>query len=351
MADKQKKKWTGKRISLTVLCVVLALLLAVAIAAAVALSWMFGKLGKVDNTPMSQEQIQQDIIRNTDPVDPNFTGVELDPDQVWQTKPNTTTPAATQPLKSEKEVLNILLIGQDRRPGEGRARSDSMILCSIDIKQKTVVLTSFQRDTYVRFPDGHADHKLNSAYQWGGMPLLDETLKLNFGVEIDGNIEVDFNRFTQLIDLVGGVDIALTDAEAAWLIRGGNSVVPGMNHLTGEEALNYARIRKLDNDFGRTNRQRKVITSVLQSCKSASVSTLMDLLNTALPMIATDMSEKEIMDLAMDLIPILPELKIVASQSIPAKGTYESARVKGMYVLVADMQANMDILNETIYGN
>ena len=183
------------------------------------------------------------------------------------------------------------------------------------------------------------------------MPLLDETLKLNFGVEIDGNIEVDFNRFTQLIDLVGGVDIALTDAEAAWLIRGGTSVVPGMNHLTGEEALNYARIRKLDNDFGRTNRQRKVITSVLQSCKSSSVSTLMDLLNTALPMIATDMSEKEIMDLAMDLIPILPELKIVASQSIPAKGTYESARVKGMYVLVADMQANMDILNETIYGN
>lgn len=349
MKEGQKSKWSGKRILLTVLCVVLVLILVAVIAAAVALNWMFGKIGKPDNTLMSEEEIQQDIIKNTDPVDPNFTGQELDPEQIWQTKPGQTTPVETQPSRKEKDVINILLIGQDRRPGEGRARSDSMILCSLNIKEKTLVLSSFQRDTYVRFPDGHADHKLNSAYQWGGMPLLDDTLELNFGIHIDGNIEVDFTRFTQLIDLAGGVDITLTDAEAAWLIRGGNSVVPGMNHLNGEEALSYARIRKLDNDFGRANRQRKVIISLLQSCKNSSVSTLMDLLNAALPMVATDMSEKQIMDLAMDLIPILGDLQIT-SQSIPAEGTYESARVKGMYVLVADMDANREVLYQTIYG-
>lgn len=349
MKGNGKKKWSGKRISLVALCVVLALVLVAVILAAVALSWMFGKIGKPDNTPMSDEAIQQDIIKNTDPVDPNFTGAELDPEQIFQTKPDQTTPVATRPSKKEKEVINILLIGQDRRPGEGRARSDSMILCSLNIKEKKLVLTSFQRDTYVRFPDGHADHKLNSAYQWGGMPLLDDTLALNYGIRIDGNIEVDFNRFTQLIDLAGGVDIALTEAEANWLIAGGNTVVPGMNHLSGKEALNYARIRKLDNDFGRAGRQRKVILSLLQSCKSSSMSTLMDLLNTALPMVATDMSEKQIISLATELIPILDELEIT-SQSIPAKGTYESARVKGMYVLVVDMEANRDILYNTIYG-
>lgn len=349
MKGNGKKKWSGKRISLVVLCVVLALVLVAVILAAVALSWMFGKIGKPDNTPMSDEAIQQDIIKNTDPVDPNFTGVELDPEQIFQTKPDQTTPVATRPSKKEKEVINILLIGQDRRPGEGRARSDSMILCSLNIKEKKLVLTSFLRDTYVRFPDGHADHKLNSAYQWGGMPLLDDTLALNYGIRIDGNIEVDFNRFTQLIDLAGGVDIALTEAEANWLIAGGNTVVPGMNRLSGKEALNYARIRKLDNDFGRTGRQRKVILSLLQSCKGSSMSTLMDLLNTALPMVATDMSEKQIINLATELIPILDELEIT-SQSIPAKGTYESARVKGMYVLVVDMEANRDILYNTIYG-
>lgn len=349
MKGNGKKKWSGKRITLTVLCVVLTMVLAVAIFAAVALNWMFGKIGKPDNTPMSEDEILQDIIKNTDPVDPNFTGAELDPEQIWQTKPSQTTPAVTQPSQKEKDVINILLIGQDRRPGEGRARSDSMILCSLNLKEKTLVLSSFQRDTYVRFPDGHADHKLNSAYQWGGMPLLDETLELNYGIHIDGNIEVDFNRFTQLIDLAGGVDIYLTDAEANWLLKSGNTVMPGMNHLSGEEALNYARIRKLDNDFGRAGRQRKVIISLLQSCKSSSVSTLIDLLETALPMITTDMSDKQIMDLALDLIPILGDLQIT-SQSIPAKGTYESARVKGMYVLVVDMEANREILYNTIYG-
>ncbi len=349
MKGKQKKKWSGKRIGLTVLCVVLALVLAAEVAAAVALNWMFGKLGKPDNTPMSQDEILQDIIKNTDPVDPNFTGPELDPDEIWQTKPNQTTPAPTEPSKKEKDVINILLIGQDRRPGEGRARSDSMMLCSLNLKEKTLVLTSFQRDTYVRYPDGHADHKLNSAYQWGGMPLLDDTLELNFGIHIDGNIEVDFARFTQLIDMAGGVRIYLTKAEADWMVAGGDTVFHGTNRLSGKEALNYARIRKLDNDFGRTNRQRKVIIALLESCKGSSMNTLVNLLNSALPMVATDMSEKQIVDLAMELIPILGELEIT-SQSIPAKGTYESASVKGMYVLVADMEANREILYRTIYG-
>ncbi len=350
MEQNQKKKCSGKRIALIVLCVVLALVLVAGIAIAIALNWFFGAIGKPDNTPMSSEEIHQDIIMNTDPEDPNFTGVELRPDEVWQTQPSATKPAPTQPPKKEKQIINILLIGQDRRPGEGRARSDVMMLCSIDLEAKTLVLTSFQRDTYVRFPDGHPDYKLNAAYQWGGMPLLNDTLELNYGIRVDGNVEVDFNRFTQLIDMAGGVDITLTNAEADWMRARGQTVFPGTNRLSGKEALAYARIRKLDNDFGRTNRQRKVIMSLLQSCKGSSAGTLMDLLKSALPMVKTDMSEKEIMSLATDLIPILKDLQ-VTSQSIPAKDTYYSARISGVgYVLVPDFEVNREILQKTIYG-
>lgn len=344
----QKKKRSGKRIALIVLCVVLALVLVAGIGVTVVLNWAFGAMRKPDNTPMSSEDIHQDIIKNTDPVNPDFTGPELHPDNVWTTGPEQTTPAQTTLPQNEKDVINIMLIGQDRRPGEGRCRSDAMILCSICLEDKTLVMTSFQRDTYVQFPGDYSDNKLNAAYQWGGMPLLDQTLEMNFGIHIDGNIEVDFNRFVQIVDLLGGVDISLTQAEADWLSLGGNSVAPGTQHLDGETALAYARIRKLDNDFGRTNRQRKVIISLLNSCKGSGVNTLTNLVKEILPMIATDMSEKEIMNLAMDIIPILKDLEIT-SQSIPAKGTYTEARVKGMYVLIPDLEANRALLHETIY--
>lgn len=348
MEQEQKKKSRGKRIALTVLCVLLVLVLVAAIGIGLLLNWVFGSMRKPDNTPMSSEEIHQDILQNTDPVDPGYTGAELHPDDIWTT-PADSTPAPTEPPKAEKKIINILLIGQDRRPGEGRCRSDAMILCSICLEDKTLVLTSFQRDTYVQYPEGYSDHKLNSAYQWGGMPLLNETLELNYGIQVDGNIEVDFNRFTQIVDMLGGVDVYLTQAEADWMSRGGNSISPGAQHLNGKMALSYARIRKLDNDFGRTNRQRKVIMSLLNSCKGSSVTTLTNLVKEALPMIATDMSEKEILSLTADLIPILKDLQIT-SQSIPAKGTYTSARVKGMYVLIPDLEANRNILRQTIYG-
>lgn len=347
--EHKKKKKSGKRIALIVLCVILSLVLVVGIGATLLLDWAFGKLGRPDNTPMSSQEID-DILKQTDPVDTNFTGPVVHPDDVWTTGPDPTTPPVTTPPLNEDEVINILLIGQDRRPGEGRARSDVMILCSVNLEKKTLVLTSFMRDTYVQYPEGYSDHRLNTAYQWGGMPLLDETLEMNFGIHVDGNIEVDFNRFKQIVDLLGGVDIYLSQAEADWLTRDmGYAVSSGLQRLNGSEALAYARIRKLDSDFRRTERQRKVISSLLSSCKGSSVSTLTNLVKEALPMIVTDMSEKEIMDLAAEVLPILRDLE-VTSQRIPVAGAYTEASVRGMYVLIPDLEANIKFLRQTIYG-
>ena len=91
-------------------------------------------------------------------------------------------------------IKSILLIGQDKREGQSRQRSDSMILATLDKDQKTISLTSFMRDLYVAIP-GYSSTRINAAYAYGGMDLLDETLTQNFGVEIDGNVEVDFEVF------------------------------------------------------------------------------------------------------------------------------------------------------------
>ena len=118
-----------------------------------------------------------------------------------------------------------------------------------------------------------ADNRLDATYRFGGFELLDATLTENFGVSIDGNFEADFTAFEAIIDMVGGIDIELTSAEAAYINeRNDTSIAAGLNHLNGAETLMYARARKIDSDFGRTERQRKVLMAVFTiQTKSVSI--------------------------------------------------------------------------------
>jgi len=250
------------------------------------------------------------------------------------------------------DLVNILLIGQDRRPGEDRARSDTMILCTFNKKTKAVTMTSFLRDLYVAIP-GYQNNRINAAYSWGGMPLLNDTLKNNFGIHIDGNVEVDFTQFSQIIDMVGGVTMELRQDEANAI----NQSVPGNltageQWLTGSQALAYARIRNLDadGDFSRTNRQRKVISALISSYKNADLSSILSLVVEALPMISTDMSKITMLRYAVELFPLLAGADIV-SQQIPADGTYSNQSINDMSVLVADMDATRQLLQDTLAGN
>ena len=162
-------------------------------------------------------------------------------------------------IKKDKDIINILLIGQDRRPGEQRARSDSMMIATINKKNNTVSITSLMRDMYVQIP-GYSDNRINAAYAFGGMELLDATIEKNLLVHIDGNIEVDFNGFQQAIDKIGGVDISINAKEADYLNKNGfTGLSEGTVYMDGKLALAYSRIRKVgNNDYERTERQRKV---------------------------------------------------------------------------------------------
>ena len=248
-------------------------------------------------------------------------------------------------------ITNILLIGQDRREGEDtkQARSDTMILCSFNQKTGQITMTSFLRDLYVPIP-GHGSNRINAAYSIGGMELLRQTIQENFQVYIDGCVEVDFVQFTQIIDLLGGVQIPLRQDEADIINQEtGSALTEGEQLLNGEQALAYSRIRylDLDGDFSRTNRQRKVMTALAETLRSAQISKVIPTLSKVLPMITTDMKSSQILLLAIELLPQLSDAQI-ASQRIPADGSYTDQTIDGMAVLVADMEKSRNLLRQSL---
>ena len=322
-------KQNGKNKALTVLNCLLAVILALMLGATVLAHMLMNEMNRVEMPP--KEQIQT--------MTPGESG------------DGAQDASQEDLLGAEKEVVNILLIGQDRREGEGRARSDAMILLTINKEKKTVVLTSFLRDLYVPIP-GYGSNRINASYAFGGMELLNKTLEQNFGLYIDGNVEVDFSQFSQIIDLLGGVEISLRQDEAQ-VVNGelGCSLTEGTQKLNGAQALAYSRIRKLDadGDFSRTQRQRTVINAMIRQIKDAGMLRLLGLVDDVLPMVTTDMTNTEIISYATALLPLLGSAEIV-QQRIPADGNYAYAMIDGMSVLQADMEASRQLLRDTL-GN
>ena len=319
---------------------------------------MIDRFGAEDDYTMSAEQIyqmEQEVIRQEreesiaasieaeEWAAMNTTVAPVD-ETTAPTEPTTVpTEAPTEPVDQTEptenkvyEVVNILLIGQDRRDSSSRGRSDSMILCSFDRTNKTITLTSFMRDLYVKIP-GYQDNRLNTVYPIGGMKLLNDTLLENFGVEVDANIEVDFNGFEEIVDAIGGVDIEMTRAEVAHLAEyyDYHHLVPGINHLSGEEALAYSRIRYIDSDFQRTGRQRAVLNALVENIREANLVELLSLVETALPLIKTDMTDSQIVGYVLDFFPMLSDCEII-SQRVPADNGFEEATIRGMAVIIAD---------------
>lgn len=342
-----------KKVLLTVICVILALILLAAVFATVYINRFMNNMNRVD--PETESVIGSSALEEllaTDPdletIDPNSTEELPDiSDLTFPTEPPATIPPTepsatlntaiptesvattqpTEPEKTEDHYINILLIGQDRRPGQGRQRSDSMILVTVNKSKSTITLTSFMRDQYVQIP-GYNPHKLNHAYQYGGMKLLDETLRVNFGVRVDGNVEVDLSGFAKVIDLLGGVEVNLTAVEARYI----SSVMKvelkeGVNLLNGEQATCYSQLREIDSDYRRAERQRNVIVAILNKYKSHPVDEMLSLAEQILPLVTTDMSNSEILGYIIEMFPMLPQLQI-NTMRIPVDGTFQQGNVK-----------------------
>ena len=246
-------------------------------------------------------------------------------------------------------IINILLIGQDRRPGEESGRSDTMILCSFRPKDKTLTLTSFLRDLYVEIP-GHGKNRINAAFRFGGKELLQKTLQQNFSIFVDGTVLVDFDQFAAVVDALGGITLELREDEAREINRiVGSSLEPGSQLLRGDMALTYSRIRKLDadGDFSRTDRQRKVLSAILRQVKQADMKDLKVLGKQLLPHLDTDIGYLTALRIGGKVLPMLKTME-VHSQQIPASGEYSGQMIDGMSVLVPNMEKSRQRLKDTL---
>lgn len=334
----EKKKHGARNAVIIIVCVLIALCGAGYYAA----TSVLGRMNRVKPGDFNYVKPEDETFETTHP-DAAAEGVEKrDADSVVWDKVD---------ALDGKHVINILLIGQDRREGESRARSDTMILVSVNTERKSISLVSLMRDLYVQIP-GYSDNRINAAYQWGGMELLDETVLENFGVEVDGNVEADFEQFETIIDILGGVDVEMSKGEAEYMkyVMDSGDVQEGENHLNGKQALDFARMRGLDDDFHRTERQRRLLTRLAEKLQSASVQQLLDLVNEVLPHVSTDMSSTQMLGYAASAIQVYLSGAEIATGRIPAEGMYSDAEIRGMQVLVPNLEKCQSYLSELIYG-
>lgn len=266
-----------------------------------------------------------------------------------------------KPLQ-EDGVVNILLIGNDSRQNGEDGRSDAMILLSVSSKTKSIYMTSLLRDMYVDIP-GHDGNRLNAAYSFGGAELLMETVEQNLDIPVNRYVLVNFEAFANLVDAVGGVDLDLTTGELEYVNgylqeyniltnrpQGTDNVdttKPGLVHLNGPQALAYCRIRYIGTDFGRTERQRKVLTAIIKKLPSA-IGNFGELMDGLLPNLTTNLTQNECYRLSLMAGKLLTY--DIVSDNIPQPGTYKDATIRKMSVLEVDFEANIKYLKEKIYG-
>ncbi len=267
-----------------------------------------------------------------------------------------------QPWK-EADVTNILLIGSDSRENVEGGRSDAMILLTVSNKTKAIQMTSLLRDIYVEIP-GHEGNRLNAAYSFGGPELLMETINQNFDISVTRYVLVNFEAFANLVDAVGGVDLFLTGPELeyvnAYLVEY-NQITgrpegtdyletskEGEVHLNGPQALAYSRNRYIGTDFGRTERQRKVLSAVIRKAPAALVRNPSSLMKGLLPNLTTNLTKEECFFLSLQAGKFLRWE--IGQGSVPLDGTYQPADIRGMSVLQVDFEENKKYLSDIMHG-
>lgn len=266
---------------------------------------------------------------------------------------------------SDSPVISILLIGIEEIKGD--KNTDSMIIATMNTKDKTLKLTSLMRDLFVEIP-GHNNGRLNSAYAKGGIDLLYDTIETNFGISIDGYCMVNFEAFEQIVDMVGGVKVTLTQKEADYLnstnyisIKKNRNVVAGENLMNGNQALGYCRVRKVPtategSDFGRTQRQRIVLQAIYDKLKGKDLYHQFKIANDILKNveIKTDVSRDDFIRYLEAAVSL--KIKELETHRIPSDGNYENKSVKlgsrNAAVLVPkDWDATQKEIREFIYGD
>ena len=264
--------------------------------------------------------------------------------------------------KADERYIHVLLIGVDRRSSSGNSNTDTMMIATIDTVHNSLKLTTIMRDMLVNIP-GVGYGKMNSAAVRGGTELLFETINSNFCLDLTEYVLVDFSMFERIVDEIGGVTVKMTAEE----ISETNDCIAGLNKqrgiadtwdgfvfaeagnvkLTGKQALGYARVRKIDSDFSRTERQYKLLNNIYAKFRSLDAAKQYKLIEDILPMVETNMTNQRIIDCAAKVLGM--DVGGMLYCRIPAEDTYESAKYDRKSVVLADMPANAALLHQFIF--
>ena len=383
---KKKKKWTKKQLIILISGAIFLGLCLIGFIIFLIFHYYYNLLGGEwkESTTSERMVVSIDDSTQSDTFD-SRTAEEILKEQLESIKID---------LMRDSEVFNILLVGQDLRStadaGE-QTNTDVMLLISLNSKNKTITMTSFMRDMWMYIPDCGYSERINAAFFAGGPTYLQNALEAYFGVKIDRYVVVNFNQFIDIVDTLGGLDLYVTPDEANGYegadpygdnTRGMQNPLDEQNrilgnpkgtdyiemsydidgqvvHMNGNQALAYSRIRHVDyvsadgndvgySDFGRTKRQRIVISKIIEKAKGASLLQLNDLAHKIFGDIYTDIEEGEAASLLLNIFDYTNYK--VQEMRIPEEGTYSGHWIQGRSVILCNTVKNAQDLQMLIYG-
>lgn len=248
--------------------------------------------------------------------------------------------------QKDPNIMNILVLGTDSRDVViDRGRSDLMLVVSYNQKTGEIRMLSLLRDLLVPL-EGYEWNRLNTAYFFDGAGLAVNTVNQLFGLDIQHFVVIDFNGLKDFINHIGGIELTLSEAEASFL---GIPYSTEPVHLDGAATLLHARNRAIDNDFRRTERQRKVIVAVCNKMiAEKSISEISDATQYAMRMIKTNIPASKLVSLAVNVLGNGKSLSI-QQQSVPYNDAYQFVWYKGMAVISFDIQTTGSRMREFLY--
>lgn len=334
----------GLKIFLIVLAVILILLIITGI---VAFAFVKDKLNKInyEEIDTSSLSMNENLINDINSIE----GIDITQEEF-------------------DEIKTIAIFGSDSRNIEDTyddGRSDCIIIATINPSNKSISLVSIPRDTYVNVP-GHGKTKINHAFAYGQEQLSIKTINENFGLNISEYITVSWEAVVRIVDMVGGIDLEISEAEKDFINNGVDYTATNANgsneklvnsgkvHLNGTQVLVHCRNRFVgNNDFARAERQRTVITTLLQVISQKSVTEINKIIDEFLPYVKTNIDVVKYSSYIPDILKYKNEyLANITSAQVPALGEASGQYIGGIYYYVPSSyeKCKQDFI-KYLYGN
>lgn len=286
-----------------------------------------------DNAKQQEAALKDALAMNAENTMDTFR-VTVDPDDLMVTE------------GLDPDWMNILLLGTDTRKGKlNEGRSDAMLIMSVNKKTGAIKLASLVRDMLVEIPGASTADKIAHANAYGGPLLAVKTVNKLFGLNIRHYCSVNFLGFVKAVNILGGVDVVLTKGEA---YRMRLEYSEGPIHLNGAKSLHYVRIRALDNNFGRNERQRKFLAALMEKARQGDRETIMDAITQALAMTTTNLSAAQLMELIPVALSGKAEIEMI---SLPEYGYFTTGKAKnGNNGVIIKKEKTVAAFHRFLYG-